>query len=346
MKYRLHSRPTPTESSAVSPGVVSSKLIRYRIASPLSRRTRARRLRCCLRAPSKRPCSKKRARPKRRCASAVGPTRPDCSRRSEKRGGRCSRLSISFKGSFGPVLLSVGTAVAVARATVVVAPRTGRIVAAPTRGCRISPAEWRSSNRTCRADRAGRNRAGGIDRASRDVQRRQPQDWDRSRARPGGHVDANQPPYACAAKRASDWFARSRSRPTARRHAVQTSQKRRASCRQRSSLRSQFFQNSFCSSPWLDASRPGALPRPSGKRSVRSRVPGFVADRCFITGQMAGGNKFERMPDAPSRHARAWRGHPRLPSSFRGLKDVDRRAKASESDAVVWTAMSGHDERR
>ena len=65
------------------PGIASSKFIRYRIASSLSRRTRARRLRSCLRAPSKRPCSKKRVRPKRRCASAIGPTHPACSRRSE-----------------------------------------------------------------------------------------------------------------------------------------------------------------------------------------------------------------------------------------------------------------------
>ena len=178
------------------PGGVSSKLIHYRIASPFSQRTRARGLRCCLRAPSRRPCLKKRARPKRRCASAAGPTRPDCSRRSKKRGGRCSRLSISFKGSFGPVLLSVGTAVAVARATVVVAPRTGRIVAAPTRGCRISPAEWRSSNRTCCADCAGRKRASGIDRASRDV-------------RAGGHrigAVANHHPWPCRCEPAAICF--------------------------------------------------------------------------------------------------------------------------------------------
>ena len=324
---------------------MSSKLIHYRIASPLSRRTRARGLRCCLRAPSRRPCSKKRARPKRRCASAAGPTRPDCSRRSEKRGGRCSRLSISFKGSFGPVLLSVGTAVAVARATVVVAPRTGRIVAAPTRGCRISPAEWRSSNRTCCADCAGRKRASGIDRASRDVQRRRPQDWGRSHAPPVGRVDANQPPYA--SKRASGWFARSRSRPTARRHAVQTSRKRRASCRQRSSLRPQFFQNSFCSSPWLDASRPGALPRPSGKRSVRSRVPGFVADRCFITGQMAGGSKFERMPGCTfsscPRLARASTSSFSLSVASKTWIAGQRRAKATPSFGRLRPAMTKGD---
>jgi hypothetical protein len=77
------------------PGSASSKFIRYRIASSLSRRMRARRLRSCLPAPSKRRCSKKHVRPKRRCASTIGPTHPACSRRSESAALRASvhRLS-------------------------------------------------------------------------------------------------------------------------------------------------------------------------------------------------------------------------------------------------------------
>jgi hypothetical protein len=65
------------------PGIASSKFIRYRIASSLSRRMRARRLRSCLPAPSKRPCSKKPVRPKRRCVLIVGPTHPACNPRNE-----------------------------------------------------------------------------------------------------------------------------------------------------------------------------------------------------------------------------------------------------------------------